>query len=79
MSTELDKSRFIIENDSPIGALDCQKAFDRLSGEECLYAHYLAQASWYGSLIILHQVRFLIFNLKAYDEFLFFRLRSNRR
>lgn len=52
-----DRSYYALSQETPFVALDCQKAFDGLNDKERLYAHYLSQASWYGSLIVLHQVR----------------------
>ena len=48
-------SQFIFPNDQPVVSLDCQKAFEGLSRQEQLYAHYLSKASWFGGLIVLIQ------------------------
>jgi len=42
-------------NDQPVVALDARKAFEGLSKNEQLYAHYLSRASFYGGLIVLVQ------------------------
>ena len=51
-------SQFILPNDTGICVLDCKTAFGGLTSKEKLYAHYISQASWYGSLICLYQVWF---------------------
>ena len=53
--SEEDLSLYTLPNDQPIVVLDCQTAFDALSANEKLYAHYLSQACWYGGLIVLVQ------------------------
>ncbi|CAD5120906.1 DgyrCDS9459 [Dimorphilus gyrociliatus] len=40
---------------TPVAILDCSEAFGKLTKEEKLYAHYLAQAGHYGSLVCLYQ------------------------
>jgi len=52
-----DRSRFTLPNDIGICLLECMEAFKGLTDKEKLYAHYLAQASWFGSLICLYQVK----------------------
>ncbi len=52
---KVDKSQFILPNDSGIVLLSCDAAFKALTSKEKLYSHYLSQASWYGSLICLLQ------------------------
>lgn len=51
-----DVSQFILPNNQPVVLLECQQAFQGLTEQEKLYAHFLAQASWYGGLIVLIQV-----------------------
>ena len=51
----LDRSLFTVPNDVPISLLDCRTAFDALTPKEKLYAHYLAEASFNGGLIVLLQ------------------------
>jgi hypothetical protein len=51
-----DLSQYTLPNDTPVVVLDCQEAFDGLTDQEKLYAHYLAQASFAGGLIVLVQV-----------------------
>ncbi|KAL6589980.1 hypothetical protein ACP70R_050178 [Stipagrostis hirtigluma subsp. patula] len=46
---------FIMPNDLPVCSLDCGTAFKGLTKQEKMYAHYLSQASWVGSLIVLLQ------------------------
>ena len=58
MATDQHKSPYVIPNDVPIALLDCREAFERLTHEEKLYAHHLAQAAFKGSLICLFQVEF---------------------
>ena len=57
MST--DNSQYIIQNDTGVCVLDCQMAFNGLTEKERLYAHYISQASWFGGLIVLVQVRLI--------------------
>lgn len=65
-----DISQFTFPNDTPVCVLDCSEAFAGLTEKEKLYAHYLAQASFTGGLIVLVQVNsqiycyFRHFNLK---------------
>lgn len=53
MSTDI--SQYIIPNETGVCLLDCIKAFEGLTDKERLYSHYIAQASWYGGLIVLVQ------------------------
>lgn len=48
-------SQYILPNDIGIATLNCAEAFQLLSPEERLYAHYLSRACWYGGLIVLLQ------------------------
>lgn len=50
-----DLSLYTLPNDTPVAVLDCQEAFVGLTETEKLYAHYLAQASFAGGLIVLVQ------------------------
>lgn len=57
MPQALDRDYFVLPNNTPICKLNCDDAFNGLTKKERLYAYYLSQASWYGSLICLHQVK----------------------
>ncbi|XP_070578955.1 dipeptidyl peptidase 3-like [Ptychodera flava] len=48
-------SQFVIPNGVPVANLDCKVAFEGLTEKEKLYAHFLAQGSWEGGLIVLFQ------------------------
>lgn len=48
-------SQYVLPNDIGIATLDCAEAFQLLSTEERLYAHYLSRACWYGGLVVLLQ------------------------
>ncbi|CAG9115450.1 unnamed protein product [Plutella xylostella] len=50
-----DKSNFLLPNNQRFVELDSSQAFNNLSNEEKLYAHYLSQAAWNGGLIVLAQ------------------------
>lgn len=51
----MDVSQHILENETEVCHLDCVTAFKALSKSEKLYSYYLAKASFYGGLIVLHQ------------------------
>jgi len=44
-----------LPQDTPIVYLDANAAFDKLTADERLYAHYLSVASWAGQRIVLRQ------------------------
>jgi len=46
---------FTIPNNTPVFNLDCKAAFDALDDTEKKYAHFLSQADYEGSLIVLVQ------------------------
>lgn len=46
---------YAITNDQTFVALDARTAFEKLTENEQLYAHYLSRASFYGGLIVLLQ------------------------
>lgn len=48
-------SLYTLPNNQPVVYLECTKAFDALTDREKLYAHYLSQAAWNGSLITFIQ------------------------
>lgn len=48
--------QYILPTSSPVVELDASAAFEGLSKQERLYAHYLSRASWYGGLICFLQV-----------------------
>ena len=51
-----DLKFFTLPNDQPLVKLDCDEAFKALTDKEKFYAHYLSQASWFGSLITIVQI-----------------------
>ena len=51
-------SEYIYANDTPVLQLDAELAFNNLTEEERLYAHFLSKASWFGSVIDLFQTSF---------------------
>ncbi|XP_064621845.1 dipeptidyl peptidase 3-like isoform X2 [Lineus longissimus] len=54
-NTVVEKSQFILPNDTGVVLLDCKTAFEGLTQKERHYAYHLSQASWYGGLIVLIQ------------------------
>ncbi|KAF9798556.1 hypothetical protein SFRURICE_008289 [Spodoptera frugiperda] len=50
-----DKSHFLLPNNQRFVELDSSQAFNKLTDNEKLYAHYLSQAAWNGGLIVLMQ------------------------
>jgi dipeptidyl-peptidase-3 len=55
MSSELDKSQYVLPLDQPIVSLEVASAFNGLTDKEKLYSHYISQASWTGGLITFLQ------------------------
>ncbi|KAL0840550.1 hypothetical protein ABMA28_015768 [Loxostege sticticalis] len=51
----VDKSNFLLPNNQRFVELDSSQAFNNLTKQEKLYAHYLSQAAWNGGLIVLLQ------------------------
>ncbi|XP_076233731.1 dipeptidyl peptidase 3 [Calliopsis andreniformis] len=50
-----DTSLFTLPNNQPVIVLECETAFNALTTNEKLYAHYLSQAAWNGGLIVFVQ------------------------
>lgn len=50
-----DVKRVRIDLNTNVCNLNCSVAFQELTNTEKLYAHYLARASWQGSLIVFLQ------------------------
>lgn len=42
-------SQYYLPNDIGVSALDCSEAFNLLSSQEKMYAHYVSRAAWYVS------------------------------
>lgn len=40
-------SQYYLPNDIGVSALDCSEAFNLLSPQEKMYAHYVSRAAWY--------------------------------
>ena len=57
LSTKMgeDISLFTLPNNQPVISLECETAFNALTKNEKLYAHYLSQAAWHGGLIVFVQ------------------------
>ncbi|XP_059048379.1 dipeptidyl peptidase 3 [Achroia grisella] len=53
--TTIDKSNYLLPNNQRFVELDSSQAFNNLTKQEKLYAHYLSQAAWNGGLIVLMQ------------------------
>ncbi|XP_052752684.1 dipeptidyl peptidase 3 isoform X1 [Galleria mellonella] len=51
----IDKSNYLLPNNQRFVELDSSQAFNNLTKQEKLYAHYLSQAAWNGGLIVLMQ------------------------
>ncbi|XP_045513098.1 dipeptidyl peptidase 3 isoform X2 [Pieris brassicae] len=51
----MDRSHFLLPNNQRFVELDSSQAFENLTKQEKLYAHYLSQAAWNGGLIVLMQ------------------------
>lgn len=56
----VDVSQYVLPPETKVAFLDCETAFNGLTDQEKLYAHYISQASWYGGLICLFQVWLLL-------------------
>ncbi|XP_076667376.1 dipeptidyl peptidase 3 [Andrena cerasifolii] len=50
-----DTFLYTLPNNQPVISLECGTAFNALTANEKLYAHYLSQAAWNGSLIVFIQ------------------------
>nr|XP_026486159.1 dipeptidyl peptidase 3 [Vanessa tameamea] len=50
-----DKSIYLLPNNQRFVELDSSQAFENLTNQEKLYAHYLSKAAWNGGLIVLLQ------------------------
>ncbi|CAG0890395.1 unnamed protein product [Cyprideis torosa] len=48
-------TEFVFPASQPVVYLDCEKAFEGLTQQEKLYAHFLSEACWRGGLIIPFQ------------------------
>ncbi|KAG9013863.1 hypothetical protein FRB93_000244 [Tulasnella sp. JGI-2019a] len=54
-SAQLAQARFLADVDPPICSMEVAKAFELLTAQEKLYAHYIGKASWAGARIIQGQ------------------------
>lgn len=61
-----DVSLYVLPPETKVALLDCQTAFNGLTDQERLYAHYISQASWYGGLICLIQVSCLSLGCQSF-------------
>lgn len=52
----VDRSLYIIPNETPVCQLDAADAFKTLSEKEKKYSHYVAKASFDGALAVFLQV-----------------------
>ena len=43
--------QFVVSNDVSVRVLECTEAFDGLTDQEKLYAHYIGKASWEGAKV----------------------------
>lgn len=55
-ASSFDRSFYVLPNDTPVCKIDCSNAFAKLTSKEQQYAHHMAKAAWFGSLIVYHQV-----------------------
>ncbi|CAL7951208.1 unnamed protein product [Xylocopa violacea] len=50
-----DITLYTLPNNQPVVTLECDTAFNALTKDEKLYAHYLSKAAWNGGLIVFVQ------------------------
>lgn len=48
--------QYVTPENTPVHRLLVKEAFEKLTDQEKQYAHYISQASWFGSKICLHQL-----------------------